>query len=125
MRPDVAFLDIGMPRLSGHDVCRRIRAEPWGKTVVLVALTGWGDAEDRSKSSEAGFDHHLVKPTNTREPRGDPHPRAGRGSAGVTGAKRLITLVMSTTLTRPAAPEWAGSPTRGARPARAPRRAGR
>jgi CheY-like chemotaxis protein/anti-sigma regulatory factor (Ser/Thr protein kinase) len=62
LRPDVAFLDIGMPRLSGYEVCERIRAEPWGRSVVLVALTGWGQAEDRDRSSEAGFDHHLVKP---------------------------------------------------------------
>jgi signal transduction histidine kinase/ActR/RegA family two-component response regulator len=64
MRPEVAFLDIGMPRLDGYEVCRRIRSEPWGKAVVLIALTGWGDADDRSKSSEAGFDHHLVKPAD-------------------------------------------------------------
>jgi CheY-like chemotaxis protein/two-component sensor histidine kinase len=61
-RPDVAFLDLGMAGLSGLDVCRRIRAEPWGKGVVVVALTGWGQPEDRQRSADAGFDHHLVKP---------------------------------------------------------------
>jgi signal transduction histidine kinase/CheY-like chemotaxis protein len=63
-RPDIALLDIGMPELSGYEVAERIRAEPWGKTVVLVALTGWGRPEDRSRSREAGFDQHLVKPAN-------------------------------------------------------------
>jgi signal transduction histidine kinase/ActR/RegA family two-component response regulator len=61
-RPDAAFLDVGMPKLDGHEVGRRIRAEPWGPNVVLVALTGWGQPDDRRKSREAGFDEHLVKP---------------------------------------------------------------
>jgi signal transduction histidine kinase/ActR/RegA family two-component response regulator len=64
LRPHVAFLDIGMPGLDGYQVCRRIRAEPWGKAVVLVALTGWGQPEDRHRSADAGFDHHLVKPAS-------------------------------------------------------------
>jgi len=63
-RPEVVFLDIGMPTLDGHETARRIRAEPWGQAVVLVALTGWGQAEDRRRSKEAGFDHHLVKPAD-------------------------------------------------------------
>ncbi len=61
-RPDVLLLDIGMPRLNGYDTCRRIREQPWGRSVVIVALTGWGQAEDKRRSHEAGFDHHLVKP---------------------------------------------------------------
>ncbi len=61
-RPDIVFLDIGMPLLDGHETARRIRERPWGKRVVLVALTGWGQADDRRRSTEAGFDHHLVKP---------------------------------------------------------------
>ncbi len=60
--PDLVMLDIGMPRLNGYDAARRIREQPWGKDVVLVALTGWGQDEDRRKSQEAGFDTHLVKP---------------------------------------------------------------
>jgi signal transduction histidine kinase/CheY-like chemotaxis protein len=60
--PDVAFLDIGMPKMTGHELASRIRAQPWGRTIVLAALTGWGQAEDRRRSREAGFDHHLVKP---------------------------------------------------------------
>jgi PAS domain S-box-containing protein len=62
--PDVVFLDIGMPELDGHETARRIRAQPWGKDMVLVALTGWGQSEDRRRSKEAGFNHHLVKPAD-------------------------------------------------------------
>jgi PAS domain S-box-containing protein len=61
-RPDMALLDIGMPRVNGYEACRRIRAMPGGKDIVLVALTGWGQEEDRRKSRDAGFDAHLVKP---------------------------------------------------------------
>jgi PAS domain S-box-containing protein len=61
-RPDVILLDIGMPKLNGYDTCRRIRAQPWGKHVMIVALTGWGQDEDKRRSQEAGFTCHLVKP---------------------------------------------------------------
>jgi PAS domain S-box-containing protein len=61
-QPDVVLLDIGLPRLNGYDACRRIREQPWSKGMVIVALTGWGQEEDRRRSREAGFDHHLVKP---------------------------------------------------------------
>jgi PAS domain S-box-containing protein len=61
-RPDVILLDIGMPKLNGYDACRRIRAEPWGQDVFIVAVTGWGQDEDKRRSLEAGFDHHLTKP---------------------------------------------------------------
>ena len=61
-RPDVILLDIGMPKLNGYDTCRRIREQPWGQGMVIVALTGWGQDEDKRRSQEAGFDHHLVKP---------------------------------------------------------------
>jgi PAS domain S-box-containing protein len=63
-RPEVVLLDIGLPSLNGYEVCRRIREEPWGKAVTLIALTGWGQEEDRRRSHEAGFDGHLVKPVN-------------------------------------------------------------
>jgi DNA-binding response OmpR family regulator len=66
-RPDVVLLDIGLPRLSGHDVCRRIREQPWGANIVLIALTGWGQEEDHRRSREAGFDGHLVKPVDYAE----------------------------------------------------------
>jgi PAS domain S-box-containing protein len=62
--PDVVFLDIGMPTLDGHETAKLIRKQPWGKTMVLVALTGWGQNEDRRRSKDAGFNHHLVKPAD-------------------------------------------------------------
>ncbi len=61
-RPDVLFLDIGMAKMNGLEACCEIRGKPWGKEPVIVALTGWGQAEDKRRSREAGFDHHLVKP---------------------------------------------------------------
>jgi PAS domain S-box-containing protein len=61
-RPDMIFLDIGMPRLNGYDACRRIREHAWGRNPFIVALTGWGQEEDKRRSEEAGFDSHLVKP---------------------------------------------------------------
>ena len=60
--PEVAVLDIGMPGMDGYELARRIRAQPWGKHMVLVALTGWGQEGDRRRSREAGFDSHWVKP---------------------------------------------------------------
>jgi signal transduction histidine kinase/ActR/RegA family two-component response regulator len=62
--PAVMFVDIGMPDLDGYEVARRIRNDPGCTKASLVALTGWGQAEDRRRSSEAGFDHHLVKPVD-------------------------------------------------------------
>jgi CheY-like chemotaxis protein len=61
-RPDMILLDIGLPKLNGYDACRLIREQPWSRRIVIVALTGWGQEEDRRRSQEAGFDHHLVKP---------------------------------------------------------------
>jgi PAS domain S-box-containing protein len=63
-RPDVVLLDIGMPRLNGYETCRRIRSTPWGKNMVLIAQTGWGQEEDRRQTEEAGFDAHIVKPVD-------------------------------------------------------------
>jgi PAS domain S-box-containing protein len=63
-RPDLVLLDLGLPLLSGHDAARRIRSQPWGQSMTLVALTGWGQDEDRRRSSEAGFNYHLVKPVD-------------------------------------------------------------
>jgi signal transduction histidine kinase len=63
-RPEIVVLDVGMPKLDGCEVARRIRAESWGRDAVLVALTGWGQEVDRRRSREAGFDMHLVKPVD-------------------------------------------------------------
>jgi len=60
--PDLILLDIGMPRLNGYDVCRRIREQPWAQRVAIFALTGWGQEEDKRRSHESGFNGHLVKP---------------------------------------------------------------
>lgn len=61
-RPDVVLLDISMPKMSGLEVARHIREQPWGKELKLVALTGWGQEEDKRRAKEAGFDHYMVKP---------------------------------------------------------------
>jgi PAS domain S-box-containing protein len=62
LRPEVVILDIRMPKRNGFEACRWIREQPWGKTTVLIALSGWGTEDDRRRTEEAGFDHHLVKP---------------------------------------------------------------
>jgi PAS domain S-box-containing protein len=65
--PDAIVLDIGMPRLNGEDACRRMRATPWGKRAVLIAVTGWDHEENRRRILDAGFDAHLVKPVDPSE----------------------------------------------------------
>jgi CheY-like chemotaxis protein len=64
LKPDIAVLDIGMPGLTGYEVAERIRAETWGRHMVLIAVTGWGQQSDKRKAHLAGFDHHLTKPMN-------------------------------------------------------------
>ncbi len=63
-RPEAIVLDIGLPEIDGYQVCQQIREQPWGKQITLVALTGWGDQEAKTKSEAAGFDAHLVKPVD-------------------------------------------------------------
>jgi CheY-like chemotaxis protein len=63
-RPDVALLDIGMPGLNGYEAARLIRQQPWSRGMVLIAVTGWAQDEDRRRSHEAGFDKHMVKPVD-------------------------------------------------------------
>jgi PAS domain S-box-containing protein len=65
--PEVVLLDIGMPGLNGYEACRRIRAEPWGRAMYLIAQTGWGQEEDRLRSKAAGFDRHMLKPVDCGE----------------------------------------------------------
>jgi CheY-like chemotaxis protein len=62
LRPDAALLDIGMPGMTGYEVARRIRLEAWGRHAVLIAITGWGQQDDKQKAKAAGFDEHLTKP---------------------------------------------------------------
>lgn len=62
--PDIVIMDIGMPGMDGYDAARLIRQQPGGDHILLIALTGWGQSTDRKRASEAGFDHHLVKPVN-------------------------------------------------------------
>jgi CheY-like chemotaxis protein len=63
-RPDAILLDIGLPELNGYEVARKIREQPWGEKIMLVAVTGWGQEEDRRRSHEAGFNYHLTKPVD-------------------------------------------------------------
>jgi PAS domain S-box-containing protein len=63
-RPDVVLMDIGLPKLNGYQACQSIREQEWGRRMVLIAVTGWGQDEDRRRSHEAGFDHHMVKPVD-------------------------------------------------------------
>jgi CheY-like chemotaxis protein len=65
-QPQVALLDIGMPRMDGYEAARQIRGA-LGASVVLVAVTGWGQEEDKRRAREAGFDHHLTKPTEPED----------------------------------------------------------
>jgi CheY-like chemotaxis protein len=61
-RPEVVLLDIGLPSMNGYEVAKKLRAEDCCKDALIIAVTGYGQEEDRSRSQEAGFDHHLVKP---------------------------------------------------------------
>ena len=67
LQPDAVVLDIGMSDMNGYDVARSIRREHWGASVTLIALTGWGQTEDRTRALEAGFDHHVTKPADPLE----------------------------------------------------------
>ena len=64
-KPDAALLDIGMPGMNGYEVAAHVRREPWGKSMTLIAITGWGQEDNKRMAREAGFDHHLTKPMDT------------------------------------------------------------
>jgi DNA-binding response OmpR family regulator len=64
--PRVGILDLGLPGIDGFELARRIRKLPWGRHTLLIALSGWGQEEDRIRSREAGFDLHLVKPVDSQ-----------------------------------------------------------
>jgi CheY-like chemotaxis protein len=84
--PEAVLLDIGMPTMNGYDVARVIREEPWGKHLLLIAQTGWGQARDRQRSQEAGFDAHLTKPVDCASLMellsGSAPEKTGRAAAG-------------------------------------------
>jgi DNA-binding response OmpR family regulator len=63
-RPHAVLLDLGLPKLDGYEVCRRLREQAWGADTVVIALSGWGQQEHRARADEAGFDAHLVKPVD-------------------------------------------------------------
>jgi CheY-like chemotaxis protein len=65
--PEIVLMDLGMPKMDGYTAARHIRSRPWGRSMVLVALTGWGQEEDKRRSEENGFNRHLVKPTGREE----------------------------------------------------------
>jgi CheY-like chemotaxis protein len=65
--PHVSLLDIGMPDLNGYEVAAEIRKVPWGKQMLLIAITGWGREEDKKRALSAGFDYHLTKPIDPRK----------------------------------------------------------
>ena len=62
LRPDVVVFDIGMPHLDGYQACRQLRSQAWGRDMLVMAVSGWGQKEDLKRSLDAGFDAHLVKP---------------------------------------------------------------
>jgi CheY-like chemotaxis protein len=65
VRPEAIIMDLGMPKMSGYEAARWVRQQPWGREIVLIAVTGWGQDEDRRKAHEAGFDVHLTKPVDS------------------------------------------------------------
>lgn len=60
--PEIVLLDIGLPDMDGYELAKRIRSTVWGKNAILIAVTGWGQEEDRQRAFAAGFDRHLIKP---------------------------------------------------------------
>jgi CheY-like chemotaxis protein/two-component sensor histidine kinase len=80
LRPDIGVLDIGMSDLSGYEVARRIRLEAWGDKVTLIAVTGWGQVDDKRRAQVAGFDHHLTKPIDPEQLEHLFTPRHGPGA---------------------------------------------
>src|SRR5690606_36083243 len=61
-RPDAVLMDLGLPDVSGYDICRRLRARPWGEGILIVAVTGWTRESDRAAARAAGFDYYVLKP---------------------------------------------------------------
>jgi CheY-like chemotaxis protein len=66
-KPEVVILDLGLPTMDGFEIARQIESQPWGADIALVALTGWGQQQDYRRTTDAGFDAHLVKPVAPEE----------------------------------------------------------
>jgi len=81
LRPDAVLLDLGLPGLNGYEVCKRLRVEAWAREIPIIAITGWGQDEDRQRSKDAGFDAHLVKPVVFEELTALLDERGGTASA--------------------------------------------
>jgi CheY-like chemotaxis protein len=67
LQPELALLDIGLPEMSGYEIAQRIRKQAWGRSIYLVALTGWGQPEDKTRALELGFNRHMTKPVSFAE----------------------------------------------------------
>jgi CheY-like chemotaxis protein len=67
LAPELVIMDIGMPEMDGHEACQLMRQQPWGRALILVALTGWGEQKDADRARESGFNAHLVKPVKPPE----------------------------------------------------------
>jgi len=116
-KPSLALLDLGMPRLNGYDTARRLRETEYGRDAVIIALTGWGQPEDRNRSLAAGFDHHLVKPVDpsmlerllaapAKEKKTGPACRGEDGPrGGVDQYDRPLEVTGSAALERPSSPD--------------------
>ncbi|HEX6155336.1 MAG TPA: ATP-binding protein [Burkholderiales bacterium] len=97
-RPSLALVDIGMPRLNGYETARRLREKPYGAELTLIALTGWGQPDDRNRSLAAGFDHHVVKPIDPpllERLLAAPAKKKGPACRGEDGPRGGVELVQS------------------------------
>jgi CheY-like chemotaxis protein len=86
--PEIVILDIGLPDISGYEVARTLRARPGGRSLYLAAVTGWGQPEDRARALAAGFDQHVLKPTDAAKIKGILQLAAERASASADGQDR-------------------------------------
>jgi len=97
-RPSLALVDIGMPRLNGYETARRLREKSYGADLTLIALTGWGQPDDRNRSLAAGFDHHVVKPIDPpllERLLAAPPKKKGPACRGEDGPRGGVELVQS------------------------------
>lgn len=108
-RPEVVLLDLGLPRFSGYEVARRLRAEPSGASMLLVAVSGYGRERDRQAAREAGFDLHLTKPADPDEVLRVLSQRRALHGAGPIGSAGLTTTAQPGSATSAAADPGPGA----------------